>query len=659
MRPAEEGRAPVTASEFAFLSLGLVLGVFSGAALVEIVRSRPPTPREIRLTVTPDSIPRRRAATLAEDAFVLPGAAPATGGPGDRRLTQRASLEPRLGRTFVRSPLPPAGAGDPASGLPLSRIVATRPALGFNDPHGSAPTARYAGFQLSPGGVGGVGVAVGVAVPVHREPDPQLAALRAVAARSAEQEIVAQGLTAEAVFQRAAMRTAVADPDEEAPAQPAVAETTDEKPTADTDLEGEASDLPVTAEAQPGDAAGAGSSEQGGSTGSAGSAATEGAETPVVDCGEARRVAEERCSLAGHAREQADAAHTAVRSAQRVYDAHMSRAEEAAAVADPRAIRAAKERAQYAFRQARAPGGDPEGVEAAARAWLDEINRVNRTAREAATTLLQEREAAHALVTTIERLTVEADAARIAAETAESACVTARQAVADCEEAAAVQRLPRGAWPTAPALGLGGGLGGPDEDESELEAAFTATGAGEPAILRLLRGDRVTLARLVDELGGKDADERRRWQLALAGLTDALVARAIEASYLTFPVEHTFWGMFTLEENRAVASALSSLGYRFDGLGGWADDRVPSPRDMSLAVGYAGLDPMRTRHWPREQEMRDLFREVSVAADEYLASAAGGLTLGELVSVLGRRADALADLWNEWGRVRPLLLSGG
>ena len=34
-----------------------------------------------------------------------------------------------------------------------------------------------------------------------------------------------------------------------------------------------------------------------------------------------------------------------------------------------------------------------------------------------------------------------------------------------------------------------------------------------------------------------------------------------------------------------------------------------------------------------------------------------GLTLGELVSLLGRRADGLAELWNEWGTVRPILLS--
>jgi hypothetical protein len=68
---------------------------------------------------------------------------------------------------------------------------------------------------------------------------------------------------------------------------------------------------------------------------------------------------------------------------------------------------------------------------------------------------------------------------------------------------------------------------------------------------------------------------------------------------------------------------------------------------------------MRIRRWPSEAEMPDLLRDVAVAADEYVWEAAGGLTLGELVSLLGRRADGLAELWNEWGNVRPLLLSAG
>jgi hypothetical protein len=32
------------------------------------------------------------------------------------------------------------------------------------------------------------------------------------------------------------------------------------------------------------------------------------------------------------------------------------------------------------------------------------------------------------------------------------------------------------------------------------------------------------------------------------------------------------------------------------------------------------------------------------------------MSLGELVTLLGRRADPLTDLWNEWGTVRPILL---
>ena len=60
---------------------------------------------------------------------------------------------------------------------------------------------------------------------------------------------------------------------------------------------------------------------------------------------------------------------------------------------------------------------------------------------------------------------------------------------------------------------------------------------------------------------------------------------------------------------------------------------------------------MPTRGWGRA------IVDVRVAADEYVADAAGGLTLGELVTLLGRRADALTELWNEWGTVRPILLA--
>jgi hypothetical protein len=192
-----------------------------------------------------------------------------------------------------------------------------------------------------------------------------------------------------------------------------------------------------------------------------------------------------------------------------------------------------------------------------------------------------------------------------------------------------------------------------DEDE-RLGGALEA--GGEPRIFRLLRGDRQAMNSLVASLAGSDPDARRRWQLQVTALVEAIVADAIESSALEFPEDHAFWSGFTRTEDRDIVQALSSLGYRFDGLGGWTDGRQPSSRDLSLALGYAGLDPKRVRHWPDEDTIAEFFRDVTVAADEYLAGIAGDLTLAEMVTMLGRRADGLAEVWNQWGRIRPLLL---
>src|SRR5919106_3392821 len=82
---SEEESGILTASEVAFLALGLVLGVATGAALIEVLRARPPVTRQIRVTVAPNAIQGRRAATLAETTAVGDPVAPAEAGPGDRR----------------------------------------------------------------------------------------------------------------------------------------------------------------------------------------------------------------------------------------------------------------------------------------------------------------------------------------------------------------------------------------------------------------------------------------------------------------------------------------------------------------------------------------------------------------------------------------------
>ena len=284
---------------------------------------------------------------------------------------------------------------------------------------------------------------------------------------------------------------------------------------------------------------------------------------------------DERCALADRMKTQADEAAAKLRETQREYDAHVSLADAAGVIADPRAQRAAKDAAQRSFRANRASAGTREAVEAAARTWLQEINRINAEAREASTTLAAERAAATPFLLVIERLTVQADSARVQAESAQDSCIVAREALATCEEA---QHPTPGRMPLEPSLGPGempSGrpiptwaepvtpiLGGPVAPEVVDEGALieAVSLGGQPAIFRLLAGDHAAMQRIVADVGGDDPEERRRWQLLLADFVDAVVARAIEACAFEFPADHVFWAPFTRPQARDIALALSSLG---------------------------------------------------------------------------------------------------
>lgn len=580
----------MSAGEVAFLVLGLGLGAAIGATVVIVIRNASAAPG-VTLTVTPDSVPRRRPTTLAEDAFPQHHR-PATGGPADPVVVGRQ--HGRAARDLgLRSAGPRPQVGIPIRPEPDDVLTAIRE---------RAPLRTVAaGTALRPDGISPV------------EPDRSSAAAlfeRRAAARRPVGEEVHSPLHTEAPSLSITGGPPPADPGQPAPVAGSRASRTGN------------------------DAPGAGTP----------------APAPTEDCSALRRVADERCSLAGRARAQALTTHEALREAQRGYDDHQARAERAGEASDPRAIRAAKEAAQQAFRAARASSAGPEIIEAAAREWLSEINRINRLARDAGVTATQEREAATAMVSVIERLTLEADAARISAEQADAACQAARRVAADCE--AAARGKPR---PVPP----GGASAEPPTPPAEAGAGSRAllTDGAEPAILRMLRGDRPAQANVVAALAGTHPEDVRHWRLLLSTLVDEILARAIEAACLVYPADDAFWGAFTQPQNRDITTALASLGFRFDGLGSWVDDRTPSQRDLSLAVGYAGLDPMRVRHWPTDAEMAELFRDVSVAGDEYLVESAGDLTLGQLISLLGPRADQLAELWNDWARVRPVLLS--
>jgi hypothetical protein len=369
---------------------------------------------------------------------------------------------------------------------------------------------------------------------------------------------------------------------------------------------------------------------------------------PEDRCSAQRAATDDACGRANRLAAVAAAAQERLRETRRAYDEHVARRDRAAETIDPRAIRAAKDDAQAQFRRSRLAARDRAAIEAAAAAWLREINRIN--ARSRASALVMSREAAVEveLLKAVDKAGLDADVARIGSEHAAEECRAARMALATCEEAERLgSPLPEPAAATPPQRPA-------PEDEAAME--LPAAAGQDVAILRLLRGDRATMRSIVDRLARSDPIEQRRWQLLMSDLVDAIVARAIDASALNFPTDHVFWGPYQQVQCREIASAMAALGYRFDGMGGFADGRVPSQRDLSLALGYAGEDPMRVRFWPSEADMPALFRDVQVDAGRYLAETAGGLTMGEMLDLLGRRAEPLAELWNAWGRVRPLLL---
>jgi hypothetical protein len=298
----------------------------------------------------------------------------------------------------------------------------------------------------------------------------------------------------------------------------------------------------------------------------------------------------------------------------------------------------------------------------------------------------------------LERLTVTAEASRTMAGSAAKACREAEEALAASEagptpEIAATPEAPEAvagsvAWPSlAAALAVGASSpdlaeappdlaeGPPDLAEASPDLAEASPDLAEAspdqlvvdpasrhaqAIVRLLRRDNAALTMIVDRLAS-DPAARSRWQFLLSNFVDAVAAAAIDDGFFDFAEGSLFWDLFDSEQAREVARGLAALGFRYDGMGGFADGRVPGQRDLALAVGQAGMNPGRIRFWPHPAETAELFRNVRVASDSYIAYRAPALTLGQLVHMLGRRAEMLTDLWNDWPQVRPLLFttSGG
>ncbi len=428
-----------------------------------------------------------------------------------------------------------------------------------------------------------------------------------------------------------------------------------------------------------------------------------GADSPDLGSSWSRLV-EIRCSFAELARREAEAAGERVAQTRLQLDAQLAILVSAQTAVDPRATRAAKEEAHQTFRMAIGRATMRDQVEMAAASWLAEINRVNGAVRGAQTRIQRERDATDALAAELDRLTAIAEASRAMAESAAGACREAREALAAShgKEVAAVAGDPSSgsaagpipearvaqtaraqtqpavtlaavAPATTPAFGIrkagatgvdappasAGVAAGAAPQLEEPGAPVELRGPKPPTIVRLLQQDGTTMSRLVDWLAGPDAEQRRRWQLCLSNFVDAVVATAIDNGCFVFTAGNAFWDQLTVDEAREVARGLAALGFRYDGMGGFADGRVPGQRELSMALGQAGLLTVRVRNWPRPEEAAQLYRHVRVDPIALLAERAPSVTMGELVLMLGRRAEAVADLWNDWPRARPLLLLPG
>ena len=82
-------------------------------------------------------------------------------------------------------------------------------------------------------------------------------------------------------------------------------------------------------------------------------------------------------------------------------------------------------------------------------------------------------------------------------------------------------------------------------------------------------------------------------------------------------------------------------------------------RELANAVSHVGLDPRSLRRPATQEAIDSLWQGTTVAVEEYLASRAPNLDLEHVMAFLGPRGARLSQLWDMWGRLRPLLLNPG
>jgi len=407
-------------------------------------------------------------------------------------------------------------------------------------------------------------------------------------------------------------------------------------------------------------------------------------------CANARTEVDSRCGDAERLAQAAVAHQQRVRDVKRQLQEVVALRDADARVRDRRQLTEAKDEARQTYHTAVTKARDRTDIHEAARVWLRDIARLNRQLvladKRADDVFKRAAELEHSLP----GIELAADAARIAAEAAQVACLDARRVLAACEEDA--QRRIHGGTPqivysSTAVPAAGDGLGARNTDRAALVSATasrtgTATAiAAAPAALTaassaamstapaaatsatrgmrpislVLRGDRETLLALALRLADETGLEAGRLQLLLLELREAIAARALEDCALRFPADHPFWSQFPSSGSRQVAVSLAAMGYRFNGHDGWEDGKVPSIRELSFALSHVGLDPRALRRPDGQEAVDNLWQGTTVVVEEYLASKAPRLELADVTAALGPRAERLSELWDMWGRLRPLL----
>lgn len=402
-------------------------------------------------------------------------------------------------------------------------------------------------------------------------------------------------------------------------------------------------------------------------------------------CGPARAEVDSRCADAERLAQAAAVQQQRLREAKRQLAELVRQRDTDARVRDRRQLNEAKEEARKTYREMVARATSPAEVQDAAGAWLRDMDLLNRQLAQAETRAEHVTERAAALQRAMPGMELAADAARISAESAQVACVESRRQLAACEEETSrrVATGGKGGQMPATAMATGGGPGarfapgtgsvpGVGSAPGAIRPTPYSTGAppapanqsvAEPPaaprvapIALLLRGDRQSLLGLTLRLADETGVEAGRLQLLLLELRAQIAARALEEHALAFPAGHPFWSQFNAEAGQQLVASLGQLGFGFDGRQGWRDGRSPTIRDLAMALAHCGYDPRVLRRPAGQAAIDELWQGTSVLVEEFLASRAPDLALGRLLDLLGNRASRLGELWDMWGRLRPLLL---